>query len=191
MAYKANDLSVLSYANGFTLWHYVSASDTSATLAGANYFDSASDLVNAGDLIVAFGSDGSSLLRVSAVSAGSVTVAANSDPASFFLPVVVPSLAAAAEHYAVSPVAGSVVSVRSVIEGSVDVDTTLTSKIGGVAITDGAITVTASGSAAGDTDSAAPSAANTVSAGDPVSIACGGEGSTASRALVVFEIDRG
>lgn len=51
MAYKSSDLSVLAYANNFTLWHYTTI-DNSATITGAGYFNSATDMLRVGDLIV-------------------------------------------------------------------------------------------------------------------------------------------
>ena len=49
MAFQASDLSVLAYANNFTLWHYTTA-DTSVT--GAGYFNNASDMLRVNDLII-------------------------------------------------------------------------------------------------------------------------------------------
>lgn len=43
---------MLSYANGFTLWHYTST-DNNAAATGANYFNDAADMLRKGDLIVA------------------------------------------------------------------------------------------------------------------------------------------
>lgn len=51
MAYKSSDLSVLAYANNFTLWHYTSI-DNTATITGAGYFNSASDMLRVGDLLI-------------------------------------------------------------------------------------------------------------------------------------------
>ncbi len=51
MAYKFSDLSVLAYANNFTLWHYTSV-DNTATIAAAGYFNSAADMLRVGDLII-------------------------------------------------------------------------------------------------------------------------------------------
>lgn len=51
MAYKSSDLSVLAYANNFTLWHYTTI-DNTATITGAGYFNSATDMLRVGDLIV-------------------------------------------------------------------------------------------------------------------------------------------
>ncbi|MGH1455822.1 MAG: hypothetical protein ACRBDI_03485 [Alphaproteobacteria bacterium] len=50
MAYIANDLSVLAYANNFTLWHYTTPDDA---VTGAGYFNASADMVQVGDLIIA------------------------------------------------------------------------------------------------------------------------------------------
>jgi hypothetical protein len=49
MAYQSNDLSVLAYANNFTLWHYTT---NDAAVTGANYFNGASDMLRVNDLII-------------------------------------------------------------------------------------------------------------------------------------------
>lgn len=51
MAFATRDLSVLSYANGFTLWHYTSPDDATAITA-ADYFSNAADMLRVGDLII-------------------------------------------------------------------------------------------------------------------------------------------
>jgi predicted RecA/RadA family phage recombinase len=74
--------------------------------------------------------------------------------------------------YVVSPVAGDITRLDSVLLGGAVTtnDAVVTGKIGaagaGTAITNGVITVTASGSAIGDQDTASPTAANTVGIGD-------------------------
>ncbi|HEY1097045.1 MAG TPA: hypothetical protein VGF14_07375 [Alphaproteobacteria bacterium] len=79
MAYSARNLSVLSYANGFTLWHYTTP-DTHATATGGGYFNDAADLLRKGDLILANTSNGGSLVAkiysVTASTGGAVTIAA-------------------------------------------------------------------------------------------------------------------
>lgn len=50
MAYKSSDLSVLAYANNFTLWHYTSID---AVITTAVYFNSAADMLRVNDLIIA------------------------------------------------------------------------------------------------------------------------------------------
>ncbi|MDB5490897.1 MAG: hypothetical protein JWO78_746 [Micavibrio sp.] len=51
MAFDASNLSVLAYANNFTLWHYASI-DNAATITGAGYFNKAVDMLRVGDLMV-------------------------------------------------------------------------------------------------------------------------------------------
>ena len=52
MAYVPKNLSVLAYANGFTLWHYTTA-DTAAVVDSAGYFNAASEMLRIGDMILA------------------------------------------------------------------------------------------------------------------------------------------
>jgi|GEM_PF-3129963 len=48
---KSHDLSVLGYANGFTLWHSIT-SDSPSELNAAGYFDEAAEMFRPGDLIL-------------------------------------------------------------------------------------------------------------------------------------------
>lgn len=50
MAYQPNNLSVLAYANNFTLWHYTTI-DASVSIEG--YFDKAAEMLRVNDLIIA------------------------------------------------------------------------------------------------------------------------------------------
>lgn len=50
MAFKSKDLSVLAYANGFTLWHYTTV-DTLPEVKAAGYFNPSTDMVRAGDML--------------------------------------------------------------------------------------------------------------------------------------------
>lgn len=50
MAFVSKDLSVLSYANGFTLWHYTTE-DFGAD-GRLDYFNEAARMLRVGDLIV-------------------------------------------------------------------------------------------------------------------------------------------
>lgn len=49
MSYTSSDLSVLAYANNFTLWHYTTVD---AAVTGGGYFNSAAAMLRVGDLIV-------------------------------------------------------------------------------------------------------------------------------------------
>jgi hypothetical protein len=52
MAFEAKNLSVLAYANGFTIWHYAT-SDIATTVDTAGYFDAAHEMLRKGDMIFA------------------------------------------------------------------------------------------------------------------------------------------
>lgn len=49
MAFASSNLSVLAYANNFTLWHYTTA-DTA--VSGSGYFAGAADMLRVNDLII-------------------------------------------------------------------------------------------------------------------------------------------
>lgn len=89
----------------------------------------------------------------------------------------------------VSPVAGDIAAIRTVLNGALTTgDATLTGKIGAAAITTGVVTITQAGSAAGDVDSAAPTAAKTVAVGEVISVTVGGTNDAAVTADVVVVI---
>lgn len=78
MAYISSDLSVLAYANNFTLWHYVTTDDA---VTGGGYFNKAADMLRVNDLIIAnVDTDGVSPVTkfyiVTANTGSSVTIAA-------------------------------------------------------------------------------------------------------------------
>lgn len=50
MAYQPQNLSALSYSNGFTLWHYRST-DAAAVIDTAGYFNPAAAMLRAGDFV--------------------------------------------------------------------------------------------------------------------------------------------
>ena len=66
MAFSPCNLSVLAYANGFTLWHYNAGAESSA-VAGDGFFDGARDLVSAGDIVMVSGDSGGSIVFVKAL----------------------------------------------------------------------------------------------------------------------------
>lgn len=77
MSLKLSDLSVLAYANNFTLWHYKTEDNSVVTL---NYFDNAADMMNVNDLIIAnVDTDGIPVTQfyiVTDITGGAVTIAA-------------------------------------------------------------------------------------------------------------------
>ena len=104
IGFVSRELSILAYANGFTLWHYRTTDAASALLERETgdpdyigYFAPACDLLRRGDLIlVSLESDGApdivSLVVTEAVPCGFVTVL----PAGRAAPVVPLAAAAAA-----------------------------------------------------------------------------------------------
>ena len=95
------------------------------------------------------------------------------------------------DYYLVIPYAGTINKIYSVIDAAIaTADKVLTSSIAGVPITNGALTVTFTGSAAGNIDSCTPSAANVVTAGQAVKIAASGGSTGATRAHLVLVYTR-
>jgi hypothetical protein len=108
-----------------------------------------------------------------------------------FVPLRVATLVGTGLYHQLSIYSGRVVKVWSVIEGVLTTgDATVTTKINGVAITTGVLTITQAGSAAGDIDTAVPTAANIVAVGDDLSALVGGTNATATVANLMFEIER-
>lgn len=89
------------------------------------------------------------------------------------------------------PFSGTVTGVKSIIDGVLGTaDTTLTVKINTTAMTNGTITITASGSAAGDMDSCTPTALNVFSATDYLRVTSNTAGTGSVSAVLTFTIER-
>lgn len=58
MSFTLRNLSVLAYANGFTLWHYKAGRDGLEAVDRRNFFAEANDLLAAGDIVMATGDAG-------------------------------------------------------------------------------------------------------------------------------------
>ena len=85
------------------------------------------------------------------------------------------SIGTAQSVWVVSPINGTIESFSSVINGALaTADESITLEIGGVAVTAGGLTITQVGSAAGDVDTTAPSANNTVTAGQAIEVISAG-----------------
>ena len=74
MAFQNKNLSVIAYANGFTLWHY-KANETLTNISASGYFSSVHSLMNSGDIVLINASNGTSIKSIT-VTDGVVTVAA-------------------------------------------------------------------------------------------------------------------
>lgn len=79
MSFITSDLSVLAYANNFTLWHYTTE-DADITTGG--YFNNAADMLRVNDLMIANidtdGTPSTTFYIVTDNTGGVVTVAAYS-----------------------------------------------------------------------------------------------------------------
>lgn len=75
MAFAIRNLSVLAYANGFTLWHYKSAKDALNVVSGGGYFADLSDMLTAGDLIMITAADGARVVCVTLADVETVVTA--------------------------------------------------------------------------------------------------------------------
>lgn len=106
-----------------------------------------------------------------------------------YLTLAVPDLTAAEVVRLVSPVGGTISKIWSVIDAALATgNATLTASIGGTPVTNGVVTITQAGSAAGDVDSATPTAANVITAGAAIVLTVGGTNSGTVGATVTLEI---
>ncbi len=99
---------------------------------------------------------------------------------------------AEAVYYVVCPHAGDIKKIWTVTDDAVSTaDITITAAIGVTGVTNGVVTIATAASAAGDVDSATPTAANTVTAGQAVNFTVtGGGAGGAPRIHLAMEIER-
>jgi hypothetical protein len=64
MAFVIRNLSVLAYANGFTLWHYKAGSDPLEQVQTPDFFADAADMLAEGDMMMISAADGGRVLCV-------------------------------------------------------------------------------------------------------------------------------
>jgi len=64
MAFALQNLSVLAYASGFTLWHYKASTDDQGHVGQPGYFDDAGDMLAGGDMMMVSASNGGQMLCV-------------------------------------------------------------------------------------------------------------------------------
>lgn len=75
MAFQNKNLSVIAYANGFTLWHYASTTESIATISSTGYFNDVKTLMNIGDVVIINASDNTSIKKIN-ITASNVTIGA-------------------------------------------------------------------------------------------------------------------
>ena len=69
MAFSPRNLSVLAYANGFTLWLYKTRNRL-CDVTGTRYFGAAAELVANGDMVMVTAADGARLAAASVAGDG-------------------------------------------------------------------------------------------------------------------------
>lgn len=72
MAFAIRDLSVLAYANGFTLWHYKAGKASLDRVAAPGFFAEAADMMAAGDMVMVSAADGARMLCIAPAAQGTV-----------------------------------------------------------------------------------------------------------------------
>ena len=98
----------------------------------------------------------------------------------------------AGSFYLVVPKAGSLVKAWSVIDSALaTADNIISFEIANVAVTNGSITITQSGSATGDVDSCTPTALNTLTEGQALEIVNNGGTSSTTRCTLTLVFDIG
>lgn len=75
MAFAIRNLSVLAYANGFTLWHYKATDDQLGQVQAPDFFVDAADMLADGDMMMVSAADGGRILSVAAGADGEVATA--------------------------------------------------------------------------------------------------------------------
>ena len=109
----------------------------------------------------------------------------------YFVTAKITTISTAGSTFVPIPDGGRVIKIITSIKNAItSADAALTWEIGGVAMTDSAITVTQSGSAAGDVDTSEPTALNTVSEDGTIEMITDGASSTDCECVVTFIIRR-
>ena len=109
----------------------------------------------------------------------------------YFLTSTIADISTASSTFVPVPDGGKVIKIITALQGAIGTAyAAITFEIGGVAITGGAITVTQSGSAAGDIDTAEPTAANEVAEDGSIEMITDGSSSNTIKLVVTFVIRR-
>ena len=72
MAFQNKNLSVLAYANGFTLWRY--QTDDKIDDVNGKYFDGIGSLINVGDIFLICAKDGAGFRIVESINGKTITM---------------------------------------------------------------------------------------------------------------------
>ena len=76
MAFAIRNLSVLAYANGFTLWHYRAGRDPLTQVQTTDFFADAADMLVDGDMMMVSAEEGGRILSVATGTGGEIATSA-------------------------------------------------------------------------------------------------------------------
>jgi len=109
----------------------------------------------------------------------------------YFITAKIANISTASSTFVPIPDGGRVIKILTALQGAIGTaDGGITFEIGGTAITGGGITVTQSGSAAGDVDTAEPTAANEVLEDGTIEMITDGASTNTIKLVVTFVIRR-
>ena len=109
----------------------------------------------------------------------------------YFITATIADISTASSTFVAIPDGGKVIKILTALQGAIGTaNGGITFEIGGTAITGGGITVTQSGSAAGDVDTATPTAANEVAEDGSIEMITDGASSNTIKLVVTFVIRR-
>lgn len=104
--------------------------------------------------------------------------------------VPIGDVSTAGSVWVVPGVAGTILKISNVIDTTITTaNAGLTFEIGGVAVTDAAITIAFSGSLPGTVDQSTPTALNVITTSDAIEVVKDGLSTVASNGVVTFEIE--
>ena len=109
----------------------------------------------------------------------------------YFITAKIADISTASSTFVAIPDGGKVIKIITALQGAIGTaNGAITFEIGGTAMTSSAITVTQSGSAAGDIDTSEPTAANDVAEGGSIEMITSGAPSNTIVLYVTFVIRR-
>jgi hypothetical protein len=109
----------------------------------------------------------------------------------YFINAEIEDISTASSTFVAVPDGGRVIKIITALQGAISgSDAAITFEIGGTAMTNSAITVAQSGSAAGDVDTSEPTAANSVSEDGTIEMITDGGSTGTQKLLVTFVVRR-
>ena len=109
----------------------------------------------------------------------------------YFINAEIEDISTASSTFVAVPDGGRVIKIITALQGAISgANAAITFEIGGTAMTNSAITVAHSGSAAGDVDTSEPTAANSVSEDGTIEMITDGGSTGTQKLLVTFVVRR-